>query len=324
MASQLPSTARHSFSGQIIPSTRVKPRRCARLTTPPVAFPINNGKVRLIATDVDGTLLNPQQQLTSRVERAVKTAAALGVPAIVATGKAYGPWAREVLPRMGGSLPGVFLQGLMVCGRNGEVLYCRSLEDELVLEVVEFAKEHGLTLTAYSGDRILCEATNPHTDRLLFYREPTPEGVGPLQGVVGSVQVQKLILMESQERICAIRPLAEGRFKGRVSFTTALPGMLEVLPLSASKGAGLAWLLNYLRVPPSAILAMGDGENDVEMLEMAGVSVAMGNAGPGARAAADFVVGPNSEDGVAQAIEQFVLEPRGIVLGKRAPMIAYG
>jgi hydroxymethylpyrimidine pyrophosphatase-like HAD family hydrolase len=87
---------------------------------------------------------------------------------------------------------------------------------------------------------------------------------------------------------------------------------LQVLPLGASKGEGVSWLLNHLGMSPTGLLAMGDGENDIEMLQLAAVSAAMNNAGPKVKAAADYVMGSNDEDGVAQAIQRFVLEPRGL------------
>lgn len=86
----------------------------------------------------------------------------------------------------------------------------------------------------------------------------------------------------------------------------------QVLPLGSSKGEGVAWLLNHLGLSPAGLLALGDGENDIEMLQLAAVSAAMGNAGHKVKAAADFVVGSNDEDGVAQAVERFVLQPRGV------------
>lgn len=94
---------------------------------------------------------------------------------MVATGKARGPWTQEVLPALP-ALPGVYLQGLLIHDADGTVLFEQLLEQEVVELCIKFAKEHELTLTAYCGDRILCEATDVHTDRLTFYKEPTPEG----------------------------------------------------------------------------------------------------------------------------------------------------
>ncbi len=85
---------------------------------------------------------------------------------------------------------------------------------------------------------------------------------------------------------------------------------MQVLPLGASKGAGVAWLLDHLGMSYSNVLAVCDGENDLEMLSMAGIGVAMGNAGPTVRAVADAVVATNNEAGVAEAIQRFVLEPQ--------------
>lgn len=80
-----------------------------------------------------------------------------------------------------------------------------------------------------------------------------------------------------------------------------------MLPLGASKGVGVQWLLQHLGVSPSEVMALGDGENDIEMLQLVGLGVAMGNAGPKVKSVAKVVVGKNDEDGVAQAIQQYVL-----------------
>lgn len=189
----------------------------------------------------------------------------------------------------------------------------------MLLEAIEFAERHRLTLTCYSGgDRIVCRQTDEHSDRLIFYGEPTPEGIGALEPHVGSLPIMKVIFMASEERIEEIRPLATQQFGAKGSLTTAIPGMLELLPLGASKGAGVAWLLNRLGVDPARCMALGDGENDVEMLKLVGLGVAVGNAGAAARSAADVVVPSNDEDGVAEAIRRFVLHPRGLAVPELA------
>lgn len=87
----------------------------------------------------------------------------------------------------------------------------------------------GVTLTAYSSDRIFCERTDEHTDRLVWYKEPTPEAVGPLSSIVsGAAPIYKVIFMAPQPRLDEIRPVIEQAMLGRASLTTALSGMLEV------------------------------------------------------------------------------------------------
>jgi hydroxymethylpyrimidine pyrophosphatase-like HAD family hydrolase len=336
---------------------------------------------------VDGTLLDPSQNLSPRVEAAVQRSLAAGVPLIVATGKARGPWADAVLPRLMSAaasassssssssyapppppMPGVFLQGLLVADAQGRTLWSRSLEEEAVLAAIRLADRLGATLTCYCGDRIVAESLDEHTDRLLFYKEPVTEALGDLERLLARGElpaVQKVIFMASAERASAFRAEVEAAFSGggggggggnggaaatgpRASVTTALPGMVELLPFGASKGAGLKWLLENA-LPPEVerrwrreqeeereqqggggggdlsavvpgLMAMGDGENDREMLAMAEWSVAMGNAGEGLKSAARAVVATNADDGVAEAIERFVLadarrrRPAGVVL----------
>lgn len=251
-------------------------------------------------------------------------------------------------------MPGVFLQGLLVADAQGRTLWSRSLEEDALLDAVLLARELGMTLTAYSGDRILSERLDAHTERLLFYKEPAPEAVGPLDALLARGQlppVQKVIFMASAERAAGARQEIEARLgaaTGRGSCTTALPGMVELLPPGASKGAGLRWLLDNA-LPPEVerrwrelheeqvggeedgdgaggggggedgggaprrlrgLMALGDGENDREMLAMAEWGVAMGNAGQGLKEGARAVVATNADDGVAEAIERFVLAPR--------------
>ena len=88
------------------------------------------------------------------------------------------------------------------------------------------------------------------------------------------------------------------------------PGQCEVLPPGVNKGSGVAALLEHLGVPPDAAVACGDAENDVEMLRLVGVGVAMGNAKPPALAAADVVVASNDDDGVAEAVRRFVFREK--------------
>eukprot|EP00878_Enallax_costatus_P009421 GHUV01009846.1.p1 GENE.GHUV01009846.1~~GHUV01009846.1.p1 ORF type:complete len:311 (+),score=53.37 GHUV01009846.1:194-1126(+) len=236
-------------------------------------FPDGSPNINIIASDVDGTLLTSQQQLTEGVETAVRQAADAGVPLVVATGKARGPWVPDVLPRLGLELPGVFLQGLLIADKDGNILH----------------------------------------SRLLWYKEPTPEPVGDLEShLLGRIETQKLIFMAPQKVIDVVRPLIEAALAGRATCTTALSGMLEVLPLGASKGAGVSWLLDYLGMDASGLMACGDGENDIEMLQLAAIGVAMGNAKREVVEVADYVVAKNDEDGVAQAIHDCVLAPRGL------------
>ena len=280
---------------------------------PSTSTPPPHPQIDLIITDVDGTLLDSKQELSPVVKKAVSTAATAGIPLVLATGKAIGPWAHTILPQLDTRMPQIFIQGLLIRDYEQGIIYQRCLEDEVLHTSINFAKRKGLTLIAYLGDRIICDRTDEHTDRLSFYNEPTPEQVGDLSQIVGKLSIYKLIFMAQEEKIHEIREDAHAVLSNTASLTTALPGMLEVLPLGASKGAGVEWLLQQrLGIHPSRCMAIGDGENDIEMLKLCGWGVAMGNAGVAVKRVASAVVGTNDEHGVAEAIEKYVLQPRGV------------
>lgn len=231
--------------------------------------------IKLIATDVDGTLLNHKQELTERTARAFQTAASLGIKVVVATGKAKGPWA-EILPQMGPPVAGVFTQGLIIMDAAGKVLYSRDLERDHALEGLALARSMGLTFAAYSNDRVFSNVIDEHTDRLVWYGEPVPELAENLEDIMGTtVPIQKYILLAPVDIMQEQRPAIESALGDRVHITTALPGMLEILPQGASKGDGLRRLLDMLdpKIDPKNVMAMGDGENDVEMAQMVHVAV---------------------------------------------------
>jgi hydroxymethylpyrimidine pyrophosphatase-like HAD family hydrolase len=181
-------------------------------------------RVDLIITDVDGTLLNHAQELTPRVERAVAAAAAAGVPLVIATGKAIGPWTHRILPRLATTMPQIFLQGLLIRDYEQGVVYSRLLDEEVLRDCLKFAESRHVSLTAYCGDRIVCSARDEHTDRLIFYGEPTPEALGPLESHVGKLPIFKVIFMADQKVIDEIRPEVEAMFAQRAALTTAISG----------------------------------------------------------------------------------------------------
>ena len=288
------------------------------------------GVINAIVTDVDGTLLNSSQELTMRTEVAIARAAACGVPVILATGKSRGPWARRLLPKLPVPMPGVFIQGLLTCDADGTVLESIELDPDVASDVIEFAEANGASLVAFCASRILCSARDENTDLVLAYGEPAPEAVGDLRRnmVDAGIAVNKLLLFadEDTNAMPTLRASAEKRFDGRCSITVAVPGMLEFLPKGASKGAAVERLLKRLDIDPRNVLALGDGENDVEMLRLAGTAVAMAGSGDKVVAAAGGVVGPSNDDnGVAAAIEKYVLSTRGLPpaseMGKISPLV---
>ncbi|MBI5931822.1 MAG: HAD family hydrolase [Chloroflexi bacterium] len=262
--------------------------------------------IRLIVTDLDGTLLNSAHEISPHTEQSLREAMSRGIPLVLATGKTRTS-ALHIIEHLGLTTPGVYIQGLTVYSGAGELLYQQTLAADPAHIAIEAAIQGHYPTVIYSGTRILTDYKSPQTDILTHYHEPQPEAVGPLREIIEHVPVHKLTFIDEPARITALRAHLKEHIGDVVTLVQALDTMLEVLPPGASKGNGLSHLLELIQMPPEHVIAFGDGENDMGMLQLAGIGVAMGNSKTDVQKAADYVTASNDHDGIAQALERFVL-----------------
>ncbi|RMZ57023.1 hypothetical protein APUTEX25_002255, partial [Auxenochlorella protothecoides] len=239
--------------------------------------------IRLIALDMDGTLLDGTSSVLSSSADAIRAALARGVHVVLATGKAR-PAAQAALRATGiaelasAAAPGIFLQGLLVYGQGGLLLASAALDPAVVQAAFEYSDAHGGSLCAFLGDECLTTRLTPELMELhTRYHEPLPF-LAALAGT-GAETMQ------------------------------ALPNMLEIVPRGWNKWASLQHLLADLKLDARHLMAVGDGGNDLAMIRGAGLGVAMGNAVPEVLQAADLVVPGHDDHGVAHAIRAALGEP---------------
>jgi Cof subfamily protein (haloacid dehalogenase superfamily) len=206
----------------------------------------------------------------------------------------------------------VFLNGLIVYGRDGVQLRNLALDPDVVRNAAAFAAEHGVSLVGCCDERSLCETRDQWTQWLADASDPDPEPSGAWPEIASTQRINKLLLMADPEIVRRIRPLLSERLGDSATLTVSVASMLEVLPPGASKGQGVALLLEHLGIAPEDAMAIGDAENDLGMLRLVGTSVAMGNAPPEVRRAALHGTASNDDDGAALAIERHFLEPQGV------------
>lgn len=264
--------------------------------------------IKLIVIDLDGTLLNTQHALSDRNKRVIKQAIAAGVQVALATGKTRAS-AQGVIDDLGLVTPGVYVQGLLIYTSDGKVQHQLSLDSRVTRRVIQYAEAQGFDLIAYSGDRLLVKRNEEPVAGITRFHEPEPEAVGSLLNIVADTTINKLIIMgQTQRKLNALRWQLNQQVGDQISMTTAsMIQSIEVLPRGAGKGAGVRKLLKLMGIKPQHVMAIGDAENDIEMLKDAGFAVAIGNASDDVKAVADEVVASNDDDGVAEAIETFVL-----------------
>lgn len=257
--------------------------------------------------DLDGTLLNSEHTISPRTEATLRRAMHQGIHVVIATGRPRYT-SQAIIDRLGLTTPGVFLQGLTVYDGTGALLH-ESLMDPAIAQIVaDFSDRTGYTTLVYNSQTILTRKRDALTAIMQQYHEQAPDEIGPLAALPGAVPISKFVFIAPPERIGAIREELKPFVNGSASLLQSTPWLLEALPPGSSKGAGLRWLLDYMGIHPGHVLAIGDGENDLEMIELAGIGVAVGNATEHLKDAANAIVGTNDEDGVAEAVKRFVLE----------------
>lgn len=265
-----------------------------------------NPPARLVALDLDGTLIGRDVTISARVREAVARVQAAGVTGCLVTGRMYRasvPFARQLALHA----PIVCYQGAAIIDpATDEVLSHTALGNAVVLELIGVAAEKGLHLQLYRNDEYYVERRNAYTDLYAALSKAEPVVVPSLREAFAYSPSTKAVVVAdpSQAQVYA-RELSE-RFAGRAYVTRSLPEFVEILDPSVDKGDALAFVAGRLGVPMEAVLAIGDSWNDAPLLRAAGFGVAMGSAPAELRELADAVVGDVAHDGVAEALDRFV------------------
>jgi Cof subfamily protein (haloacid dehalogenase superfamily) len=265
--------------------------------------------IRLIATDLDGTLLDSDHRVTPLTERAIRNALARGVLFTVATGKTF-PSTLSLIRQFDIKIPVICGNGTLIHRPDGSILHEDPIPRDLAIEAIRMARAARLTPIVYAGLGLLTPVRNRNIDVLTAHHEPDPEIVPDLEAALESrYQPHKLILMEEDnlEAVAAFQIELERVFAGRAQvLRSGLASVIELLPLGVTKGTALTFILDYLGIPSEQVIAFGDNCNDLDMIQRAGIGIAMGHSPEAVRQGADDVTGTNNEDGVGYAIQKWV------------------
>ncbi len=271
--------------------------------------------IRLIALDLDGTLLDSHKNLSERNRMAIETCIAKGIHIVPCTGRTA-----SGIPEAVRSIPGIRYAITVNGGKiediqTGEILDSCLLKKETALDVISLVSDRHVMYDFYIGDFTICEERfyhhmqeykiNPEIQKLLHMtRHPVPDFMEYVKQQNGGIDKVNFFFSDLKERE-EIREILKRRSDILVS--SSLENNLEINAPGASKGNGLLRLASILGLQQQETMACGDGGNDLSMIRLAGVGIAMENGEDEVKAMADFVTLSNDESGVAHAIEKFVL-----------------
>jgi Cof subfamily protein (haloacid dehalogenase superfamily) len=260
---------------------------------------------KLIALDLDGTLLAEDNSVSPKNLAAIARAQEAGAEVVVVTGRAYVS-AEAVVRRLGlRDTPVVAFNGAVIrMPGYGETLYETLVPADLAAEVVDECVARRLHVQYYLGDTLYVTAN--HKWARLYCRRNEMDCVpaGDLRKFRGQRPL-KLLIADEPAVIEKLTPEFQARWGERLYVTTSLAEYLEFMPREASKGAALDWLSAHFGVPRERIMACGDRRNDLPLLEHAGCPVAMPGGDEELKAVAAFVP-KHQATGVGEAIEWFL------------------
>ncbi|MCC8137920.1 MAG: Cof-type HAD-IIB family hydrolase [Clostridiales bacterium] len=268
---------------------------------------------KIFFTDLDGTLLNDQKEITSGNQAAVDRALEEGHKVVVTTGR---PLASALIQaeRLGLTREGCYV----IAFNGGEIydtscrrsIYRRTVPRALIPPIFEAAHQRGIYIQTFSDREVLTEEDRPE---LYEYVKRTLQTCRVVPSIAEALDQEpcKLLAIEEKDRgqIEEFQRCLTQRYAGVLNAYFSNNSYLEIVPDAVTKGQALLWMCGFLQIPVECSVAAGDAPNDIEMIEAAGVGVAMANSFPGVKEHADYVTEvDNNHDGAAEIIHRFLLQ----------------
>jgi Cof subfamily protein (haloacid dehalogenase superfamily) len=271
--------------------------------------------IRLLVTDLDGTLLTSDHIVSPFTAEAVREAIARGVLFTIATGKTF-PSTTHLIQQFGIHVPLICANGTQVFAPDGTLLYEDPIPLDLAIEAVQLAMDGGFTPVVYVKNGLLVPYWDANVEEVVAHHEPVPQIAPDLVAALKTDEFRpyKIILMKQDPQAVSdlhlrLIPVFDGRAQ---VIRSGLASVMEVLPLGATKGTALMFILKHLGIAPEEAMCFGDNCNDLDMIQLAGIGVSMGHAPEEVRFGADYVTGTNDEDGVGHAIHKFLLNSQAV------------
>ncbi|MGT2754890.1 Cof-type HAD-IIB family hydrolase [Streptococcus ovis] len=269
--------------------------------------------IKLLALDMDGTLLNDQKQLTQAQIDAIHAAIEAGIKLVLCTGRIL-QGTKPYFEQLGLNAENEYVIVNNGCSthqtKDWKLIDWEELSVEDITYLAPFAQNSQMQFTLFDEEHyfVLDEEANEQVleDTKLVFIEPTI--LSYEEAISGKNTLFQAMFVGNIEATDRFQEQNHEQLSQRFNAVRSQPIIYEVLPKHASKASALKKLAERLNILPNEIMAIGDANNDIEMLKFAGLSIAMGNAADHIKALTTDVTEDNNHDGVAKAIEKWILK----------------
>lgn len=265
---------------------------------------------KILFTDMDGTLLDSDKQVSPSLRKLLSRMINAGNRLVLNSGRTQSSVERA-MNRIGLTFPGMLIittngNAVYDCDA-GRFLFKKSVPMDIAQGVIDLAHEHGLHIQSYTDSHVVCEKDNPE---IAFYQKATGMDAiftDDIMKTVGKPPCKLLaISLEDRSRLEPLRRAVLEKYGDTITALYSCDQYLEFFDRTAGKGNAVRYVCDYLNVPIANSVAAGDAENDISMLDAAGIGVAMANADPQVKAHADYITeNDNDHDGLADAILKY-------------------
>lgn len=273
-------------------------------------YTAEQGNYRMIVLDIDGTLTNTKKEITPRTKERLIEIQKEGIVVVLASGRPTSgirKVAQEIeLEKYGGYIL-AYNGGRIIQAKTGDTIYSQTVSPEYVEGIYQVAMECGTSILTYDEDTILLGAeANQYCELEARICETPMKQVDDFVEEI-DFPVNKFLLPGDPEKVYEAQTAMRENLGEHLNIFRSEEFFLEVVPKGIDKALSLQQLLNHLGMTREEMICCGDGFNDQTMIEYAGLGVAMGNAKPEVKEAADYITASNDEDGIVQVIDNFLM-----------------
>ncbi len=258
-----------------------------------------------MAVDIDGTLLDNNDQITLKTKEAIKKGVEKGLIFTISTGRPV-QGVQSIVKTLGLNFPVITYNGAMVVmGESFEILYEQKLSYEDAKSIIELGMDYKTTVIVWNNNLVYASPLNEKAINYSTISNIPPQAFKNAESFRDGAT--KILWYDEVETINEYSKKVGLLLSGNVNYHTSRPYFLEFVDQKASKAIAMERLGEYFGISREEMIAIGDGYNDLSMIEYAGLGVAMGNSPDDIKSKADFVTFTNDEDGVAHVIEKYIL-----------------
>lgn len=260
---------------------------------------------KLVAIDCDGTLLTDKKQLTERTINSIKMASQK-VKIVISTARSFyrvEEYLRNMNLLNNDQYTICFNGGSIVNNGNQQEIESHTFSKENIEELILLSRQLGTQILLYAYNCLIVEEI---PEKFKNNKKINFEIVKMEELEINKYNIYKVVFLDEPEKIVKMRKAVHKDILEQYEVTSSVPDYIEFVPKGITKYKALENLCSILGVEKSEVIAIGDAENDIEMIQFAGLGIAMGNADNIVKNIADDITDSNNEDGVAKAIEKYI------------------